>query len=120
MIFRRELAIKLTDDDSVLGKALRSFANDSDLHGKEIHAYAREVVSEVTVLGRAGTLIDWLGNGEDRAYWSLCRAEDILNWREERANGRLQLTFVVLRETLAHRSPCRRPAREQPTQHPPL
>jgi hypothetical protein len=33
----------------------------------------------------------------------LYRAEDILNWREERINGRLQLTLVVLREVLAQR-----------------
>jgi hypothetical protein len=98
MIFRRDPAVKLPDGGSVLGKTLRAFSNDCDLQGKEIEAYAREVVSEVAVTGRAGTLIDWLGDGEDRAYWSLYRAEDILNWREQRINGRLQLTLVVLRE----------------------
>jgi len=100
MIFRREPVIKLPDGKSVLGKAMSTFVNDVDLLGKEIGTYAREVVSEVTVVGRAGTLIDWLGDGENRAYWSFYRAEDILNWREERINGRMQLTLVVLREVL--------------------
>lgn len=101
MIFRREPVVKLPDAASALGKALHSFSNDTDMMGKDVGAYAREVVSEVTVIGRAGTLIDWSGEGEDRAYWSLYRAEDILNWREERINGRMQLTLVVLRETVA-------------------
>jgi hypothetical protein len=113
MIFRREPVVKLPDAKTVLGKTLKAFLDDVDLLGKEIGGYAREVVSEVTVIGRAGTLIDWIGKGEDRAYWSFYRAEDILNWREQRIDGRLQLTLVVLREVLAHgvyegnkNSPC--------------
>lgn len=71
MIFRREPVVKLPDAGSVLGKALRSFENDSDLQGKDLAAYGREVVSEVTVVGRAGTLIDWIGEGGRISAWSL-------------------------------------------------
>jgi hypothetical protein len=101
MIFRREPVMKLPKAGSPLGAALNAFANDADMLGKGVGVYAREVVSEVAVIGRAGTLIDWAGDGEDRAYWSFYRAEDILNWREERINGRMQLTLVVLRESVA-------------------
>jgi len=92
MIFRREPVEKLPCE------SMGDFLDDCDLQGRRLDEYAREVVSEVTVLGRAGTLIDWEGDCEDRAYLSLYRAEDILNWREERINGRMQLTLVVLRE----------------------
>lgn len=52
------------------------------------------------IVGRCGTLVDWQGEGEERAYATLYRAEDILNWRSERVNGRNVLTLVVLRESL--------------------
>jgi hypothetical protein len=107
MIFRREPVVKLPERSSACGKALQEFVNDVDLMGKGIEEYARQVVSEVTVMGRCGTLADWVlerGNKgeENRAYVSLYRAEDILNWREERINGRLQLTLVVLREMVSY------------------
>jgi len=55
-------------------------------------------VVEVVSVGRAGTLVDWSSEGERRAYVSLYAAEDILNWRESRLDGRMELTLVVLRE----------------------
>lgn len=97
MIFRREPMLRLPKGSGI-GAAMEAFGNDCDLCGKELSGYAREVISEVTIMGRAGTLVDWIGDGEDRAYLSLYRAEDIINWREERINGRMQLTLVVLRE----------------------
>lgn len=107
MIFRREPVVKLPERSSACGEALREFVNDVDLMGKGLEEYARQVVSEVTVMGRCGTLVDWMlerGNKgeENRAYVSLYRTEDILNWREERINGRLQLTLVVLREMVSY------------------
>ncbi len=101
MIFRREPVLKLPKPGSVLGNVLREFVNDADLLGKELSGYAREVTTEVTVLGRCGTLIDWCDAPENRAYFTFYRAEDILNWREQRINGRMQLTLVVLREVFS-------------------
>jgi len=69
--------------------------------------YAKSVVSEVVGIGRAGSLIDWCGptrtghhdgTTENRAYVSLYSAEQILNWRVERVNGRNVATLIVLSE----------------------
>jgi len=98
MIFRRDPVVKLPEGSGPLATALAGFHLDADLLGKSLEEYAREVAFEVIVMGRCGTLIDWQGDGEDRAYFSLYKAEDILNWREERIDGRLQLTLLVLRE----------------------
>ena len=51
-------------------------------------------------MGRAGTLIDWEGESENRVYASLYTAENILNWRVERIHGRNVLTLLVLHETV--------------------
>src|SRR6185369_7592210 len=56
-------------------------------------------VSSVIALGRAGTLIDWHGEQENRAYLSSYAAESILNWRQVRIEGHLKLSLVVLRES---------------------
>jgi len=57
MIFRREPVVKLPKGAGV-GEAMAAFFNDCDLRGKGLESFAREVVNEVTVTGRAGTLID--------------------------------------------------------------
>jgi hypothetical protein len=94
MIFRRDPAVKLPET-----QALHEWRLDADLLGKSLEEYAREVAAEVVTVGRCGSLVDW-EDSEGRAYCSLYKAEDILNWREERIQGRLQLTLVVLREVV--------------------
>jgi hypothetical protein len=64
-----------------------------------LFGYAENVVREVVSVGRAGTLVDWEGDFEQRAYASACRAQDILNWRVERVNGRNVPTLITLSET---------------------
>ena len=49
-------------------------------------------------VGRAGTLVDWEGEGEKRAYVVRYSAEQIRNWRVSRVNGRNVVTLVVLEE----------------------
>ena len=66
--------------------------------GTSLVSYAKNVVSEVITVGRAGTLVDWEDEGEQRAYVVRYPAEQILNWRMERVNGRSVVTMVVLRE----------------------
>jgi len=58
------------------------------------------VVSEVITVGRAGTLVDWESEGEQRAYVVRYSAEQIVNWRVERLGGRNVVTMVVLSETV--------------------
>jgi hypothetical protein len=99
LIFRRESSVKLPDDKSGVGKALAGFRDDADMLGTPLESYAKNIVSEVITVGRAGTLVDWEGDVERRAYAVLYQVEKIINWRTERVNGRNVLTLLVLSET---------------------
>jgi hypothetical protein len=98
LIFRRPPFLKLPEEKSALGTALSQFKNDADMLGTPLVGYAKNVVHEVIAVGRAGTLIDWEGESEHRVYASLYTAEQILNWRVERINGRNIPTMIVLHE----------------------
>lgn len=87
-----------TEALSGLGRAMTQFINDADMLGTSMPNYARNVAREVIGVGRAGTLIDWEGESENRVYASLYTAENILNWRTERIHGRNVLTLLVLAE----------------------
>jgi hypothetical protein len=89
-----------------VSRALAEFVNDADMQGTTFSGYAKNVVGEVVGIGRAGSLIDWCGGAtshrdglsENRAYVSMYSAEQILNWRIERVNGRNVATLIVLSE----------------------
>ena len=108
-VFRRAPFVKIPEGGGAIGQALEAFVNDADMLGTSLASYAKNVVKEIVAVGRAGTLIDWEGENEDRAYASLYAAESILNWRTERLNGRNLLSLVVLHETVrladAHKKP---------------
>ena len=103
---------------SALGQAMAQFVHDADMLGTPLASYAQNIVSEVIAVGRAGSLVDWEGgasrtaHGENRAYVSRYAAENILNWRTERINGRNLLTLVVLAEQA--RSTCPHPVCDHP------
>ncbi|MGZ4986810.1 MAG: DUF4055 domain-containing protein [Limisphaerales bacterium] len=99
LIFRRAPFIKVPEEKTALGLALAQFVNDADMLGASLYGYAKNLVSEVIGVGRAGTLVDWEGDFENRAYASLYLAEQIINWRVERVNGRNVPTLIVLKET---------------------
>ena len=98
LIFRREPTVELPAGGSGVGRALGNFAEDADMLGTALSAYAKNVVCEVIGVGRAGTLVDWEGEVEQRAYAVLYTAEQIINWRVARVNGRNILSLVVLKE----------------------
>ena len=98
LIFRREPTFKLPENSAGVGRALAAFVDDADMLGTSLSSYAKNVVSEVVGVGRAGSLVDWEDQVEQRAYAVLYTAEQILNWHTERVNGRNVLTLVVLRE----------------------
>ena len=103
LIFRRPPFVKAPEGPPAkapvgVAKALGEFINDVDMLGTSLFGYAKNVVNEVIGVGRAGTLIDWEGDFENRVYASLYTAEQIINWRVERVNGRNVPTLVVLRE----------------------
>ena len=99
LIFRRPPFVKLPEGSSGLGNAMQEFANDADMLGTSLTAYAKMVVGDVIGLGRAGTLVDWESEAEERAYAVFYRAEQIINWRVERVNGRNVPVLIALRET---------------------
>ena len=109
LIFRRPPFVRTPEAPAGVApvgvaKALSEFLNDADMLGTSLFGYAKNVVNEVIAVGRAGTLVDWEGgsatshHSEDRAYASLYTAEQIINWRVERVNGRNIPTLIVLRE----------------------
>jgi len=97
-IFRRDPTFKLPEVSAGIGRALDGFVADADRHATPLTAYAKAVTQEVLAVGRAGTLVDWDDAGEQRAYAARYAAEEIINWRTARVNGRTVLTLVVLRE----------------------
>lgn len=98
LIFRKqpEFVFAGGDNDST-SKLWASFKDDSDLLGTSLPAYCRNVVSDVLTAGRGGTLVDW-HEGAQRAALIYYAAENIINWRETRVDGRTVLTLLVLRE----------------------
>ena len=98
LVCRRPPFIKVPGRSSAIGKALTEFNNDADMLGTPLGGYGQAIVSEIIAVGRVGTLVDWEGEVEHRVYVSRYAAEDILNWRTERINGRNLLTMVVLRK----------------------
>jgi hypothetical protein len=100
LMFRRPPFVKVPESSGGVGAALASFLNDADMLGTTFAAYAKNVVWEVMGVGRAGSLVDWEDQVEQRAYVSLYSAEQIINWQVGRVNGRNVPTLVVLRETM--------------------
>ena len=87
MIFRRDPVLQLPDKSAALHPALRTLINDVDLLGTTLDSYARNIISEVESVGRAGTLVDWHDAGENRAYLSMYAAESILDRKSTRLNS---------------------------------
>lgn len=106
LVFRKAPFVRIPEAasggaPSGIGLAMSGFANDADMLGTSLFGYAKNIVQEVVAVGRAGTLVDWEGDFEKRAYGVAYGAEDILNWRVERVNGRNVPTLIVLRERVS-------------------
>jgi len=100
LLFRRDPEVKLPERHAGVGGALRVFTDDVDLMGTSLFTFCKGVVGEVLAVGRGGTLIDWEGHAEQRAYVVRYAAEDILNWQTQRINGRNVVTLVALSEVV--------------------
>ena len=98
LIFRRDPTFKLPEGKTGVATALTEFVEDADMLGTPLTAFSKKLVTEIINVGRAGTLIDWNEEAEQRAYAVAYAAEDIINWHTERVNGRNVLTLVVLKE----------------------
>ncbi len=99
MIFRRDPVLQLPDQSAALHPALKTFINDVDLRATTLDSYAKNLIADVVSLGRAGTLVEWEGEKESRAFLAPYAAESILNWRQTRIGGQLKLSLVVLSES---------------------
>jgi len=67
--------------------------------GFTMPTFQRNVLSELIAVGRTGVLVDLpRDDSAEVPYFVQYSAEDIINWRFERVNDRIQLTLVVLRE----------------------
>jgi len=98
LMFRRPPFVKLPADGAGVGRAMAVFQNDADMLGTTLTGYAKVVVGDAIGLGRAGTLVDWEDQVEQRTYVVFYLAEQIINWRVERVNGRNVPTLIVLKE----------------------
>src|ERR1041385_7939707 len=59
MIFRRDPVLQIPEKSGGVQAVFKDFVNDVDLLGTTLDSYAKNVVSSVISLGRAGTLVDW-------------------------------------------------------------
>ena len=98
LIFRRDPVFKISAGASPLAAAMQRFLEDANLLGTSLTAYAKQITEQVMMVGRAGTLVDWNEDTEQRAYAVMYLAEDILNWQTARVRGRQVLSLVVLKE----------------------
>ena len=106
LIFRRDPTFKLPETQNGITAALSEFVEDADMLGTTLQAFSKKLVTEIINVGRAGTLVDWNDETEQRAYAVSYAAEDIINWHTERVNGRNVLSLLVLKET------CKNPTAE--------
>jgi hypothetical protein len=71
--------------------------NDADGAGVSIYQQSQLVTESVLEVAREGLYVDY-AEGSDEAIILRYPAENIINWRTKRINGRDQLVLVVLRE----------------------
>lgn len=85
------------DPEMEFPEELENFDDDCSLQGQSFYDYIKNAVRDVISVGRAGTLIDW-NEPEARPYCAYYPAEQIINWRTSRINGKQMLSLVVLKE----------------------
>lgn len=92
MAFKKDPLITVTEKLSCL-------KDDADGAGSSIYQLAQSSLESVLEVGRHGLYVDY--NSDSKLpYIFQYQAEDIINWRTDRINGRTMLTLVVLRETV--------------------
>jgi hypothetical protein len=92
LIFRKDPKVEIPAE-------IEYFKKDTDLFGVSFDQFTKQIADEVIGVGRVGTLIDW-NSTEGRAYVSTYQAEQIINWRVARINGRNVLALLCLKENV--------------------
>ncbi len=90
MIFRK-------DPEFETDASLDPFKEDVTLEGESLYEFAKFIVGEVIAIGRGGTLVEW-SKEEARPYFAHYPAEQIINWRAQRVNGKTTVSMIVLHE----------------------
>jgi hypothetical protein len=85
-IFRRPLKAKNAD---------KSLLNNVTINGLDLNSFAKKLAYEVCSVGRVGVLVDY---SDKKPYLTEYVAENILSWKTDMVDGRLALTYVLLRE----------------------
>ena len=92
MAFKKDPLVAVTEKLSCL-------KDDADGAGSSIYQLAQSSLESVLEVGRHGLYVDY-NSGSKLPYIFQYQAEDIINWRTARINGRTMLTLVVLREAV--------------------
>lgn len=93
LIFKKDPKFTYPDD-------LESFMQDCTLGGKPFFQYCKDVIMDAVSVGRSGTLIDW-SQDENQPYFAPYAAEQIINWKQMKLGGRMELSLLVLQEEVA-------------------
>lgn len=80
-----------------VAEKLSCLKDDADGAGSSIYQLAQSSLESVLEVGRHGLYVDY-NSDSMLPYIFQYQAEDIINWRADRINGRTILTLVVLRE----------------------
>jgi hypothetical protein len=103
LIFRKQPEV-------IYPTALEPIANDIDMAGSDLMAFAEQLVDELGRVSRVGILIDYpstqtvgltVADAQAlglRPYATIYKTESILDWRFERINNKQMLSMVKLKE----------------------
>lgn len=92
-------------------EVMRPYLEDCDLEGRNLHAFAADVMSEVLDFGICGVLVDYPDVGQvatladeqaigARPYFVHIKHSQILGWKSEKINGVQTLTQLRLAEKI--------------------
>jgi hypothetical protein len=84
-------------------KQMKLFGDDATLTGKSLYDFCKDCSQELIDVGRLGVWVDW-SEEENRPYAIIYTAQDIINWRYDRIEGRMVLGHLVLHETVVEPS----------------
>ncbi|MFS1564191.1 MAG: DUF4055 domain-containing protein [Candidatus Arsenophonus phytopathogenicus] len=92
MAFKKDPLVEIND-------RLAYLKEDADGAGSSLYQLAQSSLESILEVGRHGLYVDY-NDDANQVYFFQYKAEDIINWRTQRINGRNRLTLVVLRETV--------------------
>lgn len=106
LVFYKDPDIKVP---VVVLKKVEDQLQDVSLDGVALNDFGLQVLDEIIAVGRYGMLLDMQDEetpqAERRPYWVGYQAEDIVNWRVQKVDGKYKTVLVVLRESQEDANP---------------